>query len=141
MTSYYVVMGRIITERQRGFLFPFVSGVNSWSPTHIIGPRCVNDFFVFFLVQYVQFVSGAANVYDVTAVIGTMRRIGARVRYRTEVIIQVYVAHLLDVSQRLKVFPSSSAPGSEFRLRTTFVGFALQEQCLKIFLRNFRLIF
>ena len=46
------------------------------------------------------------------------------------------LAHLLAMSRRLKVFPSSSAPGSGFRLATTFVGFASQEQCLSIFLRN-----
>ena len=46
------------------------------------------------------------------------------------------LAHLLDVSRRLKDFSSSSAPGSRFHLRTTFVGFASQEKCLSIFLRN-----
>ena len=46
------------------------------------------------------------------------------------------LAHLLAMPRRLKDFPSSSAPGSGFRLGTTFVGFASQEQCLSIFLRN-----
>ena len=35
-----------------------------------IGRMYLNEIFVFFLVQYVEFVSDAANIYDVTAAIG-----------------------------------------------------------------------
>ena len=55
----------------------------------LIGRRCLNEIFVMNLVQYVEFVSGAANICKVSAAIGATRRIGAMVRYRTEVIIQV----------------------------------------------------
>ena len=37
------------------------------------------------------------------------------------------LAHLLDVSRRLKDFSLSSAPGSGFSLKTAFVGFASQK--------------
>ena len=36
------------------------------------------------------------------------------------------LAHLLAMPRRLKVLSSSNAPGSGFRLGTTFVGFASQ---------------
>ena len=55
----------------------------------LIGQRCLNEIFVMNLIQYVKFVSGAANVCEVREAIGATRRIGATVRYWTEVIIRV----------------------------------------------------
>ena len=55
----------------------------------LIGRRCLNEIFVMNLVQYVKFVSGTAKVCEVRGAIGATHRIGATVRYRTEVIIQV----------------------------------------------------
>ena len=60
------------------------------------------------LVQYVEFVSGAANVYDVTvAMVRTSDRGNSEVSDQGD---HLSPAHLLDVSRRLKDFPLSSAP-------------------------------
>ena len=117
----------------------FVRGVWSRSPTFLIGRRCLNEIFVMNLVQYVEFVSNAANVYEVTTAIHAVHQIGGKgeVSDRGD---HSSLAHLLDVSRRLKDFPLSTAPGSGFCLRTTFVGFVSQEKRLTIFPWNRSLI-
>ena len=104
-------------------------------PTHLIGRRCLNEIFCVLF----------SPICRICVRRGKRLQCASGDCYRTsdrgkgDVSDRGYhsnLAHLLDVSRRLKVFPSSSAPGSGFRLRTTFVGFASQEQCLTIFLRN-----